>query len=465
MLDFLAASPSEYWALAMFGVTFILLLTGYPVALVLGGNALLFAFIASMVEPSLIRWFPIRAYPDRVFGIIENQVFLAIPPFIFMGIMLEKSSLAKNMLETMGKAFGHRPGGLGLSIIIVGMLLAASTGIAGSTVVVMGLISLPTMIKAGYDKRLATGLITASGTLGQIIPPSIVLIVLASQISAVMQANPTGLIPITSKDLFAAAFIPSFILVGLYVIYLVYKSIRSPQSCPPLLQKGEKVGIGEFLMAVLIPLSLIIIVLGSMFLGIASPTESASFGAVGALILAFINGRIHKNFSLKTLLQVSHESVRITTMVFTILIGAALFNLVFRGFGGDKVIEEFLTNLPGGKYAALFVIMLFIFFLGFFLDVMEIIFVIIPLVTPAILSLGIDPLWFGILVGINLQTSFLTPPFGFALFFLAGVAPKEIQTADIYKGAIPFVIIQIIMMIILFAVPNIVHWHEYIFPS
>lgn len=463
MIEFLGSLPPEYWAMAMFTTTFILLLSGYPVALVLGGNALLFAFLASWIEPSLIKWFPIKAYPDRVFGIIENQTLLAIPPFIFMGIMLEKSDLAKNMLETMGKAFGNRPGGLGLSIIIVGMLLAASTGIAGSTVVVMGLISLPTMIKAGYDKKLATGLITASGTLGQIIPPSIVLIVLSSQIAASMQSSNTKLIPITSKDLFAAAFIPGFILVGLYILYLLYKAATSPRSCPPLLQQGEKVTIGEFLIAVIIPLSLILIVLGSMFLGIASPTESASFGAVGAMLLSFINGVIRKNFSFKTLFRVSQESVRITTMVFTILIGAALFNLVFRGFSGDRVIEEFLTNLPGGKYAALFVIMLFIFFLGFFLDVMEIIFVIIPLVTPAILTLGVDPLWFGILVGINLQTSFLTPPFGFALFFLSGVAPKEIHTSDIYRGAIPFVIIQIIMMLLLFLVPNMVHWHQYLF--
>ncbi len=463
MLEFLSSLPPEYWAIALFISTFFLLLSGYPVALVLSGTALLFAFLASWVEPSLIKWFPIRAYPDRVFAIIENQVFLAIPPFIFMGIMLEKSDLARHMLETMGKLFGKKPGGLGFSVIFVGALLAASTGIAGSTVVVMGLISLPTMLKAGYDKKLASGLITASGTLGQIIPPSIVLIVLASQISAVMQANPTGLIPITSKDLFAAAFIPSFILVGLYSLYLLYKTIRSPQSCPPLLKEGEKVTIREFLRAVLIPLSLIIVVLGSMFTGIASPTESASFGAMGALILASVNGYYHKNFHLKDIFKVCQESVRVTTMVFTILIGAALFNLVFRSFGGDQLIESFLTNLPGGKYSALFIIMAFIFMLGFFLDVMEIIFVIIPLVTPAILSMGIDPLWFAILVGINLQTSFLTPPFGFALFFLSGVLPKNMQTSDIYKGAIPFVLIQIVMMIILWVFPSIVHWHEYLF--
>jgi tripartite ATP-independent transporter DctM subunit len=392
---------------------------------------------------------------------MKNEPLVAVPLFIFMGVMLEKSNLAGELLEAMGGLFGTLRGGLGISVLIVGAMLAASTGIVGATVVTMGLMSMPVMLRAGYDPRLASGLICSSGTLGQIIPPSIVLVLLGDILQGANEqaAEMKGIlvpVPVTAIDLFAGALIPGLILVSLYVLWQIFLAIFKPHTCPAIqsLDELEKPKLTHLLKTILPPLFLIIIVLGSILVGIATPTESAAVGAVGASTLAWQRG----NLTLRILKKVSQETTKISSMVFIILIGASMFSLVFRGFGGDTVIEEFLKDLPGGAFSAMLLVMVVMFFLGFFLDFIEIIFVIVPIVGPILIALGFDPLWLGVMIAVNLQTSFLTPPFGFALFYLRGVVPNEVKTSHIYQGVMPFIIIQLIGLSLFWTFPGIVTW-------
>lgn len=449
----------EYLALIMFMVTIVALMLGFPVALTLGGMALLFAFIGEYLD--LFNLGLLSVYPLRILGVMKAETLVAVPLFIFMGVMLDKSNLAGNLLDAMGRMFGKMRGGLGASVLIVGTLLAASTGIVGATVVTMGLMSFPVMIRAGYDPKLAAGLICSSGTLGQIIPPSIVLVLLADILQGANEqaSEMKGVLvpePVTAIDLFAGALIPGLVLVGLYMCWLVFQAIRNPDSCPSLqLDDGsDQVQIFELMKVVFPPLILIIVVLGSILTGIATATESAAVGAVGASLLALMAGK----FNLSILHNVSRETTKISSMVFIILVGASMFSLVFRGLGGDEVVEEFLQNLPGGAFAAMLLVMVVIFFLGFFLDFIEIIFVVVPIVAPTLIALGYSPLWLGIMIGVNLQTSFLTPPFGFALFYLRGVAPDEVATSTIYKGVVPFIFLQLFALALFWIFPEIVTW-------
>ena len=447
----------EALALLMFLSTLGLLLLGFPVALTLAGSALLFASLGSWLEV-----FPLAilgAYPLRVFGTMINEPLVAVPLFIFMGVMLERSRVASQLLETMGQMFGRLRGGLGLSVIFVGTLLAASTGIVGATVVTMGLLSLPTMLRAGYDPKLSTGLICASGTLGQIIPPSIVLILLADILQGANEeaAQLRGDLapdPVSGIDLFAGAFLPGLLLVALYSGWQILMAFIRPASCPAIGDVGDMLPWKKFGMVVVPPVALIVLVLGSILVGAATPTESAAVGAIGASLLAWRNGAL----SIDVIRHVARSTTQITSMVFVILIGASMFSLVFRGYGGDEVIEEFLGGLPGGAFSAMLLVMVTIFFLGFFLDFIEIIFVVVPIVGPVLIALGLDPLWLGVMIAINLQTSFLTPPFGFALFYLRGVAPETIATLDIYRGVVPFIFIQLVALAIIASVPGIATW-------
>jgi tripartite ATP-independent transporter DctM subunit len=377
-----------------------------------------------------------------------------------MGIMLEKTKIAAGLLQSIGELFGSTKGGLGIGVVIVGMLLAASTGIVGATVVTMGMLSLPSMMKAGYDQKIATGTICAAGTLGQIIPPSIVLVLLATILQganeeAAMLVGNLAPEPVTAIDLFAGALLPGILLVVLFIIFIYFYARINPSSCPPVETNKSR---GEIYMeatkSIIPPITLIVLVLGSILFGVATPTESASVGAVGAAIIALMKGELNY----KNLKETALGTVKLSSFVFVILIGASMFSLVFRGFGGDEMIEHFLGGLPGGLYGALIVVMLVIFLLGFFLDYIEIIFVIVPLVGPILIANGADPLWLGILISLNLQTSFLTPPFGFSLFFLRGVAPDEIQTRNMYKGVIPFIGIQILAIFLVGFFPEIATW-------
>ncbi len=449
----------EYLSLIMFLSTIGLLVLGFPVALTLGGSALLFAFIGDFLD--IFNSGILNIYPLRIFGVMKNEPLVAVPLFIFMGVMLEKSNLAGELLEAMGSLFGTLRGGLGISVLIVGAMLAASTGIVGATVVTMGLMSMPVMLRAGYDPRLASGLICSSGTLGQIIPPSIVLVLLGDILQGANEqaAEMKGIlvpVPVTAIDLFAGALIPGLILVSLYVLWQIFLAIFKPNTCPAIQTIGElkKTSITHLFKTIFPPLFLIIIVLGSILAGIATPTESAAVGAIGASTLAWQRGVL----TLSILKKVSQETTKISSMVFIILIGASMFSLVFRGFGGDTVIEEFLRNLPGGAFSAMLLVMVVLFFLGFFLDFIEIIFVVVPIVGPILIALGFDPLWLGVMIAVNLQTSFLTPPFGFALFYLRGVAPNEVKTSQIYQGVIPFIIIQLIGLSLFWIFPSIVTW-------
>ncbi len=451
---------SELLSFIMFGVTILTLILGFPVALTLSGTSLLFAFLGDYLD--LFNSGMLMVYPLRIFGIMKNEPLVAVPLFVFMGVMLEKSNLAGALLEAMGKLFGKKRGGLGVSVVIVGALLAASTGIVGATVVTMGLMSLPIMLRSGYDPKLSTGLICASGTLGQIIPPSIVLVLLgdilqgANEQAAELKGNLVPE-PVTAIDLFAGALIPGLMLVFLYLGWQIFVAFINPASCPSLVtegQDGDSTTVWNALSIMFPPLFLIVIVLGSILTGIATPTESAAVGAVGATFLTWRAG----SFNLDILRSVAQETTKISSMVFIILIGASMFSLVFRGFGGDVVVEEFLRDLPGGANMALVLVMAVMFFLGFFLDFIEIIFVIVPIVGPILIALGFDPLWLGVMIGINLQTSFLTPPFGFALFYLRGVAPESVRTSDIYKGVIPFICIQVTALVLIWIFPSIVTW-------
>lgn len=450
----------EWMAFYLFAAVFVLLLTGYPVAFTLAGTALLFTFIGKATgtfDPAFL-----EALPNRLYGIITNQILIAVPLFVFMGVMLERSKIAENLLESMAQLFGSLRGGLGISVTLVGMLLAASTGIVGATVVTMGLLSLPTMLKRGYDPQISTGIICASGTLGQIIPPSIVLVLLGDVISSAYQQAQLDMgifspETVSVGDLFVGAVIPGLLLVGLYILYIVMMALIKPESMPAISDGADKATnhtVEGVLYSLLPPLLLIVVVLGSIIGGFATPTEAAAIGAVGAMILAAAKKQLNRT----NLTEVVRNTTRVTSMVFMILIGASLFSLVFRGFGGDELVQELLSDLPGGVYTAVFTVMLVMFLLGFVLDFIEITFVIVPIVGPVLLAMDIDPVWLGIMIAINLQTSFLTPPFGFALFYLRGVAPKSITTMHIYKGVIPFIIIQLMAMGMIAYWPQLATW-------
>lgn len=422
--------------IVMFFVALLLLLVGFPVAFTFGGVALLFGIFAE--GPEMFAFMPYRIY-----SIMENTVLMAIPLFIFMGIVLQKTRLAEQLLESMGKLFGGVRGGLAISTILVGALLAASTGVVGASVVAMGLISLPVMLKYNYDKRLACGTICAAGTLGQIIPPSIILIILGD-----VMGIPVG-------DLFKAAVAPGLVLIGVYVAYILIKAYLQPESAPALPMDDtdgdtKRQQYISALIAVLPPLILILVVLGSIFAGIATPTESSALGGVGALILALL----YKQLNLRMVYESSIETVKITSMVFAILLGATAFSMAFTYTGGDEVIEELLLGLPGEQMGFLILSMLVILVLGFFIDFVEISFIIVPMLAPVADALGIAPLWFAILIAMNLQTSFLTPPFGFSLFYLKGVAPPSVRTTDIYRGVMPFIIMQVAIVITILLFPG-----------
>lgn len=541
---------AEILSLIMFATVCGVLLLGFPVAFSLAGTALIFAFIGDAFGVFDMRL--MGGLASRFFGVMVNEVLVAVPLFVFMGVMLERAKIAEQLLETMGLLFGRMRGGLGLSVIFVGMLLAASTGIVGATVVTMGLLSLPTMLKAGYSPKLAAGTICASGTLGQIIPPSIVLVLLGDILQGAYAEAQRAIgnwapEPVSVIDLFAGAFLPGMLLVVLYMGHVVVKSLIDPHSAPALVAKDEIVeGLGWRIASVLAPPAILILaVLGSILAGAATPTEAAAVGSVGALLLAGraaapSTGRSHRHnrpdglqkrtlagsigrlretqsswpihlaglcivgqiiltsvFDLRmqrggvstsdlaafvaalamsvgilwgllvalwrlaaagVLRDVMRSTVRISSMVFVILLGASVFSLVFRGFGGDVLVADLLTGLPGGSFGAMLVVMLVMFVLGFFLDFIEIIFVVVPIVGPILLQMDIHPVWFGVMIAINLQTSFLTPPFGFALFYLRGVAPPEMTTMDIYRGIVPFVILQLIALGIVAAVPGLATW-------
>jgi tripartite ATP-independent transporter DctM subunit len=449
----------EYLPLVMFAVTCGVLLLGFPVAFTLAGVALCFAFAGAAFDLLSLKY--LGAIPSRIVGVMTNEVLVAVPLFVFMGVMLERSRIAERLLETMGLLFGRMRGGLGVSVIAVGTVLAASTGIVGATVVTMGLLSLPAMLKAGYDPKLATGTICASGTLGQVIPPSIVLVLLGDILQgannqAQLAKGNFAPDPVSVVDLFAGAFIPGLVLVTLYVSWIFFKAIVSPSSCPALVgDEGRPADMGRRVVRVLLPPAvLIFLVLGSILTGAATPTESAAVGAVGSMVLA----ALHRQFNLAILQEVMRSTLSISCMVFVILLGASVFSLTFREFGGDDLVAGLLKNIPGGAFGAMLVIMALMFVMGFFLDFIEIIFVVVPIVGPILLAMDLHPVWFGVMIAVNLQTSFLTPPFGFALFYLRGVAPPSVTTMDIYRGIVPFVIIQIVGLCIVAYWPGLATW-------
>ncbi len=448
----------EWLALVLFAVIFIFLLAGFPVAFTLAGASLLFALIANLFGAFDMAF--LQSVPSRIFGIMSNQTLIAVPLFVFMGIMLEQSKIAENLLHTMDEVMRGIKGGLGIAVILVGTLLAASTGIVGATVVTMGLLALPTMLKQGYCPKIASGTICASGTLGQIIPPSIVLILLGDVLSSSYQQaqlNQGIFSPETLSvgDLFIGALFPGMLLVLLYMLYIFYKAMTRPDLIPSNI--GQPVTPGLLLRVIksmIPPLALILLVLGSILGGFATPTEAASLGALGALLLAGLS----RQLSISRLNAVMRNTLQVTSMIFLIFIGAAFFSLVFRGLGGDELITELLTDLPGGVFTAMLIVMALMFILGFFLDFIEITYVVVPVVAPILLMMGVDPIWLGIMIAINLQTAFLTPPFGFALFYLKGVAPPDLKTVDLYKGVIPFIIIQLSVLSMIAIWPELVTW-------
>jgi len=448
----------EWVAALLFFAVIVVLLAGFPVAFSLGGTALLFAGIGVLgggFNEALL-----SGLPNRLFGIMNNETLVAVPLFVFMGVTLERARIADDLLETMSALFGTLRGGLGVSVMLVGMLLAASTGIVGATVVTMGLLSLPTMLKRGYSPEIAAGTICASGTLGQIIPPSIILVMLGDVMTTAYQQAQLDMGIYSPKtvsvgDLFAGALIPGLLLVALYVLYILGLAFFSPKTMPAHHREpDERVSVGDVFRALLPPLLLIFAVLGSILGGYATPTEAAGVGGMGALLMAIAR----RQLNLERLQEIMHSTLRISSMVFLILIGASIFSLVFRGYGGDDGVRAMLESLPGGVVGAVVVVMLVMFLLGFVLDFIEITFVVVPIVGPVLLAMGLDPVWLGIMIAINLQTSFLTPPFGFALFYLRGVAPPSVTTAQIYRGAIPFVAIQVFALLLLAAFPALVTW-------
>lgn len=426
----------EYWALAMFAVLFMLLLLGYPVAFTLGAISLVFGSVFLGID-----FFALL--PFRIWGIMTNFTLLAVPLFIFMGVLLEKSGIAEALLDTMGRLFGRLRGGLAISVVVVGALLAATTGVVGASVVTMAVIALPSMLNWGYSPALASGTIAASGTLGQIIPPSIILILLGDVIGV-----PVG-------ELFIAATVPGILLIACYILYIFWTAWRHPESAPAVTADNDGSHLGLCVIKSLLPpMLLIIAVLGSIFFGIASPTESAALGALGAIILA----ALHRRLTLSSLSESMQRTTRLTSMVFIILIGATAFSLVFVGMGGDDLILNIFNGLPGGKWTFLLVSMLLIFFLGFFLDFIEICFIVVPIIAPVAIHMGLDPLWFALLIAMNLQTSFLTPPFGFSLFYLKASAPSSLKLQHIYKGIVPFVMIQLVVLALVITFPQISLW-------
>ncbi|WP_339791237.1 TRAP transporter large permease subunit [uncultured Imperialibacter sp.] len=429
---------NEVWALVLFGLIFIFILWGFPVAFTLGGLSVIFGLIFFDAD-----FFYLVAL--RIYGTMNNFVLIAVPLFVFMGIMLEKSGLAESLLETMALIFGKFKGGLAVAVVLVGAMLAASTGIVGATVITMGLISLPTMLKRGFSPELATGTIASAGTLGQIIPPSVVLVLLGSVLN------------VSVGDLFTAAVVPGVALVFCYLAFIVGYAIVKPNKAPGMPEEEirafrEKGITGQVVKAFVLPLLLIVAVLGSIFAGIASPTEAAGVGALGATFLTIMSGK----FNLDVLKGVMRETTHLTTMVFTILIGATAFSLVFRALGGDRFLIQLIENSDLSVNAFLFVVMLAVFVAGFFIDFIEIIFIIVPVVAPIFAKLGVDLVWVGILLALNLQTSFLTPPFGFSLFYLKGVAPKHITTGQLYRGIVPFVLIQLAFLLLVILFPEII---------
>ncbi|MCB1751070.1 MAG: TRAP transporter large permease subunit [Gammaproteobacteria bacterium] len=440
----------------MFGAALVLIFSGYPVAFALGGTSLIFAVIGMQMD--LLNFAMLQAISQRIFGVMHNYTLLAVPFFILMGTILERTGLARDLLKTMGNIFGPLRGGLGFSVILVGTLLAAATGVVGATVVAMGMIALPVMLKYNYSKTLASGIVSASGTLGQVIPPSIVLIVLADQLGVAV------------GDLFVGSLLPGLMLAAMYLIYVAGVAIAAPKAAPAMpaadrSMRGRKLR-WEIVRVMMPPLTLIAVVLGSIFIGWATPTEAGAFGALGAIVLAALNRRL----TFASVRESMDTTARLTSMVMFILVGSQTFSLVFRGLYGDLWIEDLLTNLPGGAIGFLLLVNLAIFLLGFFIDFFEIAFIIVPLVAPVAARM-LSPMfaefdeparmalvWFGVLIGMNLQTSFLTPPFGFSLFYLRGVAPVEVSTGQIYRGAVPFIAIQLIGLLLLFYYPQLVTW-------
>jgi len=450
----------EWMAIAMFIAVCAALMAGYPVAFTLGGVSLLFAFIGAGL--GVFNLADLNFLPARLFeGVMWNNTLLAVPLFVLMGVMLEKSKVAENLLETMARLFGRFPGGMGISVTLVGALLAASTGIVGATVVTMGLLALPTMLKRGYDPALATGSIAATGTLGQIIPPSIALVLLGDVLgNAYQQAQlKQGIFNVDTVsvgDLFVGALIPGLILVGMYVLYVMARALLNPAAAPGVPDDHEYDNslLVDCVRGLLPPLLLIVAVLGSILTGYATPTEAAAVGAIGATLLALLQKQLNR----QNLWDIMLSTTKVTSMVFAILIGAALFSLVFRGYHGDDLIHDFFSSMPGGAVSATLLVMLVIFLLGFILDFIEITFVVVPIVGPVLLAMGVDPVWLGVMIALNLQTSFLTPPFGFALFYLRGVVPDSVPTSTIYRGVIPFIVMQLLTMGILALLPSLATW-------
>ena len=445
----------EFIPLLMFGVICLVLLAGFPVAFSLAGTALMFAGIGVLTGTFESAF--LGAIPNRLYGDMTNMTLVAVPLFVFMGVLLEKSNLAQDLLSNMSEVIGGFRGSLAIAVIFVGALIAASTGIVGATVIAMGLISLPIMLSRSYDPSLSAGIICATGTLGQIIPPSIALVILGDVLSAAYQQSQLNIGNFSARtvsvgDLFMGALIPGIILVFCYALYVIIRAYLSPQMAPS--QKTEIIeGRWKIMLTSLLPpFVLISSVLGSILLGIATPTEAAGVGALGAILLAVSK----KSLNRKNLTEAVETTTEITAMVFMILLGSSIFSLVFRGFGGDDLITGIFTELPGGAFGAVLLVMVIIFLLGFILDFIQITLVVVPIVGPALLMLGVDPIWLGIMIAINLQTSFLTPPFGFALFYLRGVAPDTLATKDIYRGVIPFILIQIGLLIALAIFPELV---------
>ncbi|BBK29972.1 tripartite ATP-independent transporter DctM subunit [Stella humosa] len=449
----------DWLSILLFASVIGTLMIGYPIAITLAGTSLIFAWIGHAF--GVFDYQILGGLPSRYLGSMINEVLVAVPLFIFMGLVLERSGIAEMLLTTMGQLFGKLRGGLAYSVVLVGALLAASTGVVGATVVTMGLISLPAMLRAGYDPKVATGTICASATLAQIIPPSTVLIFVGDLLAGVNQAAQLRMgnfspDPISVGDLFAGALLPGILLCGLYMLWIVYKAIFQPETVPALkMTEAERRGLPRrVLLALIPPLALIVAVLGSILAGVATPTESASIGAIGALLLAAMNRRL----SLDTLTYAARSTMVTTSIIFVIVLAASLFSLVFRGLGGEHLVEQALSSIPGGAFGAMLAVMLIMFVLGFFLDTFEIILIVLPICGPALIMLGLDPLWIGVMIGVNLQTSFLTPPFGFTLFYMRGIAPPSVTTGQIWMGAIPFVFLQLFTLSILWAFPPLATW-------
>ena len=446
----------EFLPLLLFAAVVAALLAGYAVAPTLAGVALLFALAGAAFGVFDLR--DLGFLPSRLFGIVTNQTLVAVPLFVLMGVTLERARIAETLLHCLSGLMGRVRGGLGIAVTGVGMLLAASTGIVGATVVTMGLLALPTMLRAGYDARLATGAICATGTLGQIIPPSIALVLLGDVLSSAYQQAQLGLGVFSPKtvsvgDLFAGALLPGLVLVGLYMAYIAATALLRPTRVPAAAEE-DRVASAALARGLAPPLLLIVAVLGSILAGLATPTEAAGVGAFGALALA----AGYRALSLNVLRDICQSTLKTTAMVFFILIGASVFSLVFRGYGGDALVRGLFADMPGGVWGATAIVMVVIFCLGFILDFIEITYVVVPIVAPVLLAMGLDPVWLGVLIAVNLQTSFLTPPFGFALFYLRGVAPPAVATLDIYRGVLPFVLLQIAVIAVLMAVPGLATW-------